>query len=158
MQGSSIALAVALLATAGCIGQEPVESADANAADDEGTAGAGATPASAAANASAVVPGPEVELRVTSEGFYPLNPTFAASESEVPTGAVVTVTYRNNDLNPLGKHDWVLEGVEGASTVQIGVGEEATARFVAPAPGEYAYFCSVPGHRDRGMEGTLTVA
>ena len=31
---------------------------------------------------------------------------------------------------------------------------EASAELV---PGEYVYFCTVPGHREGGMEGTLTV-
>jgi plastocyanin len=37
-------------------------------------------------------------------------------------------------------------GQGGTSTVSAGL-----------KPGEYVYYCSVPGHREAGMEGTLTV-
>jgi len=54
-------------------------------------------------------------------------------------------------------HDIALEGngVTGmGKTVQGG----ATSTFkVTLTPGKYTFYCSVPGHREGGMEGTLTV-
>jgi len=153
---SALALAIALT---GCIGgAEDAAPEDMDAPPN----GADATIAPAATvapdtNATSAAPPVQIELHVTSTGFYPVNPAFESDTTEIPTGAVVTVTYHNEDLNPLGKHDWVLEGVEGAATAQVEVGEEAMGRFVAPAPGAYAYFCSVEGHRGAGMEGTLTI-
>ena len=45
--------------------------------------------------------------------------------------------------------------VPAAQTAAPGPDEqEATAELV---PGEYIYFCTIPGHREGGMEGTLTV-
>jgi uncharacterized cupredoxin-like copper-binding protein len=38
----------------------------------------------------------------------------------------------------------------------VGLGGRSTAR-VELRPGEYDFYCSVPGHRPGGMEGTLTV-
>jgi plastocyanin len=38
------------------------------------------------------------------------------------------------------------------------VGQGGTSRVSANLrPGEYVFFCSVPGHEEGGMKGTLTV-
>ena len=58
-------------------------------------------------------------------------------------------------------HDLVIEGpdgqdVPGAATEVLGEGE--TGSFtVELEPGEYVVYCSVPGHREDGMENELTV-
>jgi plastocyanin len=55
-------------------------------------------------------------------------------------------------------HDVAIEdssGKEVGKTELIGEGETSTA--VNLKPGTYTYYCTVPGHREAGMEGTLTV-
>lgn len=141
MKGGLLAAIVLAVAFAGCMSNEPVESGTVDEVPVVET----------------VAPPVEVALTATSVGFYPANPAYTMSATEVPAGANVTLTYVNDDMNPLGTHDWVLEGVEGGATERIGAGEETVINFLAPAPGEYVYICSVPGHRERGMEGTLTV-
>lgn len=41
--------------------------------------------------------------------------------------------------------------------VALDRGQEATVRLRLDEPGEYAYYCTVPGHRSGGMEGTIIV-
>ena len=55
-------------------------------------------------------------------------------------------------------HDVAIEdssGKEVGKTELIGQGE--TSATVDLKPGTYNYYCTVPGHREAGMEGTLTV-
>jgi plastocyanin len=60
--------------------------------------------------------------------------------------------------NPSGlSHNVSLEG-EGVDEEGKTVGQGGTSRVSATLkPGTYTYYCSVPGHRQGGMQGTLTV-
>lgn len=129
---------------AGCAADDPAD-ADADPQDNTTT-----TPAAPA-------PAP-VALSVATSGTYPVDPGFAPATLAAQSGAEVTLTFSNEDANAVTMHDWVLEGVDGAATDAVGSGETASATFTAPAPGDYAYFCSIGDHRARGMEGTLSVA
>lgn len=81
---------------------------------------------------------------------------FSPSELRVPAGTEVTVTLQNEGT--MG-HDWGGE-FGSAGTVRtdiIGPGESDSVSFTVDEPGEYPFWCSVPGHRGAGMEGTLIV-
>ena len=54
-------------------------------------------------------------------------------------------------------HDIAIEG-NGVNEKGEIVTNGGTSEFTADLkPGEYTFFCSVPGHREGGMEGKLTV-
>lgn len=61
-------------------------------------------------------------------------------------------------LNPSSEtHNISIEG-NGVDERGELVGEGETSRVtVVLEPSEYTFYCSVPLHRDGGMEGTLTV-
>lgn len=145
----------------GCVDTNPAPAEDASIAPEQTETPPPSTSASGTVgDASVQSPMPSVEVHVlaVSNGFYPANPSYELNVSSIPANATIVLTYRDQDLNPLGKHDWTLEGVEGAQTPLVDTGQEATIEFLAPAePGEYVYYCSVPQHRGFGMEGILAV-
>jgi len=99
-----------------------------------------------------------VDVAMAAVGVYPIDPAFDPERIEVPAGATVNLTFTNNEENGLSSHDFVVEGIEGASTAVLGPGSSTTITFTAPdEPGEYVFFCSVGDHRSRGMEGVLAV-
>ena len=55
--------------------------------------------------------------------------------------ATAAITARETDFIPPGMVDQVL-----ANTSMVGGGETTTLEFTAPAPGEYVYVCTFPGH------------
>lgn len=65
-------------------------------------------------------------------------------------GATITL-----DNQGLVIHNLEIEGVAGF-VIEAQAGQSATGT-IDVAPGEYAIFCSIPGHREAGMEGTLSV-
>ena len=78
---------------------------------------------------------------------------FDKSELEAAAGTV-RITLNNTESAP---HNVALEGSgvdEEGEVVQQGGASEIEAELEA---GEYTFYCSVPGHREAGMEGTLTV-
>jgi plastocyanin len=92
----------------------------------------------------------------TLEVSAPANGDFAFDQKELTTAAgPVTINFDN----PASlSHDVVVEdesGQELGKTDLVSMGKTTTT--VDLQPGTYTYFCDVPGHRDGGMEGTLTV-
>jgi plastocyanin len=67
----------------------------------------------------------------------------------------VTIDFKNPSAIP---HNVVIEdksGKELAGFEPLAEGEESESAELKP--GTYTFYCAVPGHREAGMEGTLTV-
>jgi len=128
--------------------------------DDDGGASAslGASPGS--------TPGVIAFTIVTDDAF-----AFEPRTLEVPADTPVTLTLENHSDKVL--HDFTVERinvehveVHGAEHghdddhdlhVAAQPGEHKTLEFTPTAAGTYEFYCSVAGHRDAGMHGTLTV-
>jgi plastocyanin len=78
---------------------------------------------------------------------------FSKSTLEAPAGRVTLVMENPSQL----EHNIAVrgDGVDEKGEV-VGQGEESQIA-VDLEPGEYEFYCSVPGHEDAGMKGTLTV-
>jgi len=102
---------------------------------------------------------------------------FAPASLEVTAGQIVEIAFSNTGV---ALHDFTIEegdldsmmmgemqAVEGhegnehtagfAMHVALEPEHDAMMRMRLHEPGEYVFYCTVPGHRDLGMEGTLTV-
>jgi plastocyanin len=78
-----------------------------------------------------------------------------SSDSATAKAGKVTVDFTNGQPVP---HDVAIESAEGeviGQTETTAEGSDSTE--VELEPGTYTFFCTVPGHREAGMEGTLTV-
>ena len=67
----------------------------------------------------------------------------------------VTVSYNNPATL---SHDVVVEDQSGNEVGKTDLISQSSAETtVELEPGSYTFYCDVPGHREGGMEGTLTV-
>lgn len=77
------------------------------------------------------------------------------TDSATAEAGEVTVDFTNSSSVP---HDVAIEDEGGetiAQTETLAEGSDSTTANLKP--GTYTFYCSVPGHRQAGMEGTLTV-
>lgn len=85
-----------------------------------------------------------IEVTATSFEFDPKEITVTAGED-------IAVVLTSEDL----LHDFTIDELDAHVTSDVEETSEGGLR--AEEPGRYTYYCSVPGHRDAGMEGTLIV-
>lgn len=77
---------------------------------------------------------------------------FSVTAIAGPADAEFTIKLVNNGVL---EHDLVIEALD-LKTELLKPGEEGTVTVNAPA-GDYEYHCSVAGHKELGMVGTLTL-
>jgi plastocyanin len=120
----------------------------ANAAPESGkeATGGGAAAGKEGGEASAST----LEFEADPNGELAYTATTASAEA-----GKVTVDFKNPQSLT---HDVAIEDSSGKTVGQTElIGEGETSTTVDLKPGTYHFFCTVPGHREAGMEGTLTV-
>jgi uncharacterized cupredoxin-like copper-binding protein len=85
-------------------------------------------------------------VRVTASNFE-----FTPEEIEIGAKEETTLVLHSGD----GSHDFAVDGL--GRVAAVGGGATDRARLRIDAPGRYTFFCTLPGHRDGGMEGTVLV-
>ncbi|MBI2074815.1 MAG: cupredoxin domain-containing protein [Candidatus Levybacteria bacterium] len=77
---------------------------------------------------------------------------FNPNEIRVKKGDLVQIVFNNQE----GFHDLTIDEFN-AKTKQIQAGQTDTVMFIADKTGVFEYYCSVDGHREQGMVGSLIV-
>jgi plastocyanin len=129
-------------------GENTVKVLQEAAANPQTPSSAASTPAPSASNATS---GEEkLSLEANSEGQLKYNATTLTAKA-----GKVSIDFTN--MSSLGHNLTVASAsgaVVGATPTFQGASKTLTLNL---KPGTYKFYCSVPGHREAGMEGTLTV-
>jgi len=98
---------------------------------------------------SGIAEGRMVFLGVGGDINGKVNPTLNVHEGEI---------VQINLINGEGaEHDIVVDQYGVRSDRVVGKGASSIMSFTADRTGEFVYFCSVPGHRESGMQGRIQV-
>jgi plastocyanin len=140
-----LALLAGAVALAGCGGSKstsPTASTPATTAQSTATSETTSTASPATSSSLSLEANPEGQLKYNTSSL-----TAKAGK--------VTIDFKN--MSPLG-HNVTVEspggGTLGATETSQGASKKLTLTLKA---GTYKFYCSVPGHRQAGMEGTLVV-
>ncbi len=86
------------------------------------------------------------EVSVDASNFQ-----FDPDELKISANEEIALDLKSED----GPHDFAVDGL--GLVADVGAGGDTVQRLRIDQPGSYTFFCTLPGHRDGGMEGTLTV-
>ncbi|HKK54354.1 MAG TPA: cupredoxin domain-containing protein [Patescibacteria group bacterium] len=94
------------------------------------------------------LPEETVKLGISAAGFSP-------AEVRMPANSAVTMSVTSTDDNT---HIFKFKD-DALSSVAVGIApmETRAITFQTPGPGEYEFYCDVPGHEGRGEVGTMIV-
>jgi plastocyanin len=96
--------------------------------------------------------GPAVTFRIVADGM-----TFSPAEIRVPAGANVRIDLVNEDRSGT-PHDFQTFGQRRDTRLVAWPGETRSTVFKASDnPGRYAFICTIRGHAEAGMAGTIVV-
>ena len=104
-------------------------------------------PSQVPATSSAMVAGIQ-KITVVGTEF-----AFTPSTLTLKVGQPAEITFKNNGAYP---HNLTITDL-GVKTKTIQPGEQDTIQFTPSKTGQFSFICTVPGHADKGMKGTLTV-
>lgn len=127
-----------------------------------------------ACNTTKPIPNPLTELTLTATDI-----AYDVNQFEVPAGQPVKITLRNNGAiehdfsimeiphtgevmseeakDSMSGHDMSNMDMEPEIHVATPMGESFSVEFTPSTPGTYEFFCTVAGHKEAGMTGTLVV-
>jgi plastocyanin len=134
MKSVSIFVAVLALAVAGCGGSSNKNAGSNSSGSSSSSSGGGG--------------GQQLALSAPADGSLKFDKTTLSAKA-----GKVTINFDNPSSNPHGV-DIEGSGVDASSDTVTKAKTSVTADL---KPGKYTFFCPVAGHRQAGMEGTLTV-
>jgi len=155
----SVAIGAIAVVAAGCASSSTSYNAPTvtNSAIQTDSSGKTITAPAAAAAAGGAAPaagcGKPVCDTTLTIGTDPTNLAFVPTSLTAPAGKV-TIIMTNNSAIP---HSVAIEAPGDVQGAIVNQGQTSKTTAVLKA-GSYTYFCTVPGHRQAGMVGTLTVS
>jgi plastocyanin len=148
-KASLLAAAVGLLALSGCgsssSSTSSATSTPASTATTTASSGTSSTPAPAASSGAGTIP-----IAANPEGMLKFEPATATAKA-----GKATISFNNSASI---EHNLTIASPSGgvlAATPTFAGGSKTLS--VTLKPGVYKFYCTIPGHRQGGMEGTLTV-
>jgi plastocyanin len=145
---STLALALGLLALTGCGSSS--SSTSSSASTPATTAATPATTSSTSTTSASAAGAETIAVAANPEGQFKYMPSTLSAKA-----GKVTIAFTNRA--PVEHNLTVASAsgaVAGATPTFMGGVKNVT---VSLTPGTYKYYCTVPGHRQAGMEGTLVV-